>query len=61
VTVRQAGKRLGRNPQYIKGVAEGIGIKLQVASHAIVMTEKDFERLRRRLQTEEAPEPSPAP
>jgi hypothetical protein len=60
VTLRQAGRLLSRNPSYIKGVADGLGIKLQSASNALVMTAKDFGRIKRLIESEKARDPEPA-
>jgi hypothetical protein len=49
VSLRQAGKALERTPEYVKGRAEGMGIKLMKAGRSLVMTRRDFDRLKRQL------------
>ena len=45
ISLSEAGRRLGANPRYLKGMAEAIGIRLLPAGNALVMAGEDFERL----------------
>lgn len=49
VSLREAGRQLGRNPTYLKGLAEGLGIEIRMAGRTAVLTERDMERLRRQI------------
>lgn len=49
VSLREAGRQLGRNPTYLKGLAEGLGIEIRMAGRTAILTERDLERLRRQI------------
>lgn len=49
ITLTEASERLARLAPYLKGACEGIGVKLMVAGQALVMTRKDFDRLRKHV------------
>jgi hypothetical protein len=51
VTLRKAGKRLRKpghksmSPSYLKGLAEGLGLRLVPIGTALCLSEADFKRL----------------
>jgi hypothetical protein len=50
VSLREASKRLQVNAQYIRGIADAMGITLYRAGVAVLMTEKDFLRVKAHLE-----------
>lgn len=54
VSLRQAGEILGADPKYVKGYAEGMGIRLEPCAKSLLMSRRDFERLRRRIGKSDA-------
>lgn len=60
MTLREAGRRLDRGPEYIKGAAEGMGIMLVRVGRALVMSEADFGKLAGRLRKAGVREPAAA-
>jgi hypothetical protein len=54
VSLRQAGRMLEADPKYLKGYAEAMGIKLQPVSRSLLMSAKDFDRLRKRVEARAA-------
>lgn len=48
VSLREAGRRLGLNSHYVKGMAEAIGIHLDEAPPSLLMSSDDFRRLQER-------------
>ena len=47
MTLRGAARRLGRTPDWVRGATAGMRINLVPVGRALVMTEKDFQKLRR--------------
>jgi hypothetical protein len=60
VSLREAARRLRRNPHEIKGAALALGVALVPVGRALAMTERDFARLKARLPERSRPEPVPA-
>lgn len=54
LSVRRASEMLGVNRMYLRGYVEGIGVRLVECGQSLLMTRRDFERVRRRLQSEDA-------
>lgn len=50
VTINQLAKRLNANPHMIRGLVAGLGIQTTKAGWAYLVTEKDAEKVRRRLE-----------
>jgi hypothetical protein len=48
VTLRQVSRSIRANPHYAKGFAEGMGIELEEAGRALIMSAKDFDRLKKK-------------
>ncbi len=45
MTIHEAARRLERNPHYVRGLVEGLGIRVQAAGRMRLLTLKDFKRL----------------
>lgn len=50
ISLREAARRLQVNAQYIKGVADAMGVTLFRTRKALLMTEKDFDRVRLQIE-----------
>jgi hypothetical protein len=58
VSLRKAGRRLGLNAHYVKGMAETLGIHLEDAPPSLLMSEADFARIKQqheKIQRERQP------
>jgi hypothetical protein len=55
ITIREASRRLRKNPDFTRGAAASLGIQLERIGRALVMTLDDFQRLRASI--EQSPEP----
>jgi hypothetical protein len=55
ITISQAARRLGKNPDFTRGAVCTAGIQLTRVGRALLMTPEDFERLR--AAVENSPEP----
>lgn len=54
MTIREAARRLQRNPHYVKGLVQGLGIKVKTAGRMRLLTQTDFERLEEEIAVEPA-------
>ena len=53
LSLREAARRLGRNNNYIRGVADTLGIVLSPAGTALMMTWADFKRIEKAVEKSE--------
>jgi hypothetical protein len=54
ISLRAAGKLLGEDPRVVKGMALALGIKLMPAPpNSLLMSRRDLNRLKRRMQARE--------
>jgi hypothetical protein len=50
VSLTEAGQRLGKDPRFVRGFADCMGITLESWGPSLFMTQSDFERLKERVE-----------
>lgn len=50
MSIREAARRLGRNPYSVRIALAGLGIEPQRVGNVLVVTARDFDRVRARLE-----------
>jgi len=59
VSLREAGRRLRRHPQEIRGAAEALGLAMHPVGPALVLSDRDFDRLKTKLPERIRQRPDP--
>lgn len=58
MSIREASQQLGCNPHYVKGLAQGLGIRMKRAGRTFILSEKDVARLRAEVDRQQAALPA---